>query len=86
MCGNGAQRRWVEGGGRKGGLLGTRPSMQKITQQSVVKNNLHIGEAIQNTHRERERGREAQRVSLLKNATVTKTTNNLYKRLQGHFI
>ena len=33
-----------------------RPSMRKITQQSVLKKNLRIGDARQNTHRERERG------------------------------
>ena len=38
-------------------VLGTRPSMWKITQQSVVKKNLRIGETKQNTHRERERER-----------------------------
>ena len=36
-------------------LLGTRPSMQKITQQSMMLKNLSIVEAKQNTHRERER-------------------------------
>ena len=45
--------------------------MQKITQQqSVLKKNLRIGDAGQNIHIERER--EAQRVSIIKSATVTK--------------
>ena len=43
--------------------------MRKITQPSVVKKNLRIGEAKQDTlterEREREREREAQRISLL---------------------
>ena len=41
-------------------LLGTRPSMRKITQQSVVKKNLHIRERARYAQRERER--EAQRI------------------------
>ena len=45
-------------------MLGMRPSMRKITQQSVMLKNLRIGEAKQNMHREREREREAQRISL----------------------
>ena len=32
--------------------------MRKITQHSMVKKNLRIGEATQNTHRERERHKE----------------------------
>ena len=45
--------------------------MQKITQQQyVLKKNLRIGDAGQNIHIERER--EAQRVSIIKSAIVTK--------------
>ena len=43
--------------------------MRKITQHSVVKKNLFIGEAKQNMHRERERG--TKNVSIHKDATVT---------------
>ena len=65
--------------------------MRKITQQSVVKKNLRIGEA-KRKYTERERERDAQRISLIHtNAIVTitmtiATNNNLYKRLQSHFI
>ena len=45
--------------------------MRKITQAFVVKKNLRIGKAKQNTHTERER--EARRISLfIEYATVTK--------------
>ena len=64
--------------------------MRKITQQSVVKKNLCIGETRQNTHKEREREREkgTKNMSIHKMATVTISiiTTNLYKRLQSHFI
>ena len=43
--------------------------MRKITQQSVLKKNLRIGDARQNTHTERER--EAQSIFLIKSATIT---------------
>ena len=43
-------------------VLGMRPSMRKITQQSVMLQNLFIGESKRDTHIERER--EAQRISL----------------------
>ena len=46
----------------KSGQLGMRPSMRKITQQSVMLKNLCIGETKLDTRRERER--EAQRISL----------------------
>ena len=36
--------------------VGTRPSMRKITRQSMLKS-LHIVDAKQNTHREREKKR-----------------------------
>ena len=52
-------------------VLGTRPSMRKITQQSVVKKNLRMRIKPEYAQRERERERDAQRVSLIKNATVT---------------
>ena len=62
-------KRWNGGRQREGKhptlwcqLLRTRPSMRKITKQFVVKRNLRIGEAKQNTQRERER--EAQRICL----------------------
>ena len=52
-----------------------RSSMRKITQQqSVLKKNLRIVDARQNTRRERERERGTQNVSI-KNATITMTTN-----------
>ena len=46
--------------------------MRKITNHSVEKKNLHMGDDKQNTHRERERG--TKNISI-KNATVTITTN-----------
>ena len=56
--------------------------MRKITQHSVVKKNLRIGEAKQNTHRER----EAQSMSLIKNATITKNNQPLQKVTKSLYI
>ena len=52
-CWNGGRQREGEHPTLWYQLLGTRPSMRKITQPSMVKKNLRIGEAKQNTHTER---------------------------------
>ena len=62
---------------------GEAASAEEITQQSISLEEpaYRRYETRENTHRER----EAQRgISLL--ATVTTMNNNLYKRLQSHFI
>ena len=59
--------------------------MQKITQQQyVLKKNLRIGDAGQNIHIERER--EAQRVSLIKSAIVTKNNQPLQRVTKSLYI
>ena len=68
------------------GLLGTRPSMRKITQHSMMLKNLRIREAKQNTHRERERGTRNMSIHKMATVTISIITTNLYKRLQSHFI
>ena len=77
-------RRRSDRRGWRDGVLGTRPSMRKITQHSVERKNLRIGDARQNTHRERERGTKT--VFLIKSATVTKTTNTLQKVTKSLYI
>ena len=61
-----------------------RPSMRKITQQSVMKKHLRIGEAKRNTQRERERG--TKNILIHKMQQLQNNNNNLYKRLQSHFM
>ena len=62
-----------------------RPSMRKITQHSVVKKNLRIGDAKQNTYREREGGTKNMSIFIEMQQLQLRTTN-LYKRLLSHFI
>ena len=49
--------------------------MRKITQQSLEKKNLRIGDVKQDMHRDRERERHKEYVYIHTNATVTMTTN-----------
>ena len=62
-------------------VLGTRPSMRKITQQSVVKKNLFRRSNTEYAHRERERGTKD-----ISYSQIATTTTTLFKRLQSHFI
>ena len=63
-----------------GRLLGTRPSMRKITQHCVVKKNLRIGEAKQNTHTERERGTKNMYIHKMATVTNSITTTTTFTK------
>ena len=61
-----------------------RPPVRKRSLNILfVRKNLRMGDMEQDTHKERER--ETQK-SIYLLATVTRMNNNLYKRLQSHFI
>ena len=66
-------------------VLGTRPFMQKQDQHSVMVKNLRMRDK-RDTHGERERERDAQRINYIQGGTSYKMTTTLQQQLQGHFI